>query len=247
MYIEERYIYKNITEVDKYQTIRKYTRGESRTSFGKTSFAQAKINDRRAKKRRRRLIQENFGRGDIFVTLTYKKDLRPISDDELKADRKNFLDKLRRSLKKLGRKLKYFACTEIGERGGMHHHFLIGAIDTKLIQECWVKGGAHIEYIYSENISRLAAYLSGDSDGGRKKAKSVYESFTHSRGMKEPVIHKKILTHKLWRKEPRCRADEVIVDLRSGVTDWGQAWQSYKIIKLERGEGCSCASIYQKR
>ena len=65
-----------------------------------------------------------------------------IRDRDIRA----FLDKLRRAYKKQGVPLKWMLHTEIGSRGGIHHHLIINRVTDSdlIIRRAWKKGGAQM-------------------------------------------------------------------------------------------------------
>ncbi|MCB5621371.1 hypothetical protein LIQ08_19945, partial [[Ruminococcus] gnavus] len=63
--------------------------------------------------------------------------------------------------------MKWMLHTEIGSRGGVHHHLVINRIpDADLImRRAWEKGGVHIDLLYDEGgLRKLAEYLSKTPD-----------------------------------------------------------------------------------
>ncbi len=100
----------------------------------------------------RRLLRLNFFPGDFWVTLKYKRGIRR-NLDALKADKKKFLENLRKAYRKLGHVLKWIGRMEVGKRGGLHMHFVInrlpGEVHTDLlIRDAWqqVTDAGSIDY-----------------------------------------------------------------------------------------------------
>ena len=65
-----------------------------------TKESQKKINLRKAITELTILMNANFVPGDYHITLTYERDKRAETVEEAKRDRKIFLDRLRRRMKK---------------------------------------------------------------------------------------------------------------------------------------------------
>lgn len=238
MYIKETCIINGVKEVHKYTPWRTvYPKGEKRAVKQKpTSEAQKKVNERRAKLKKQRIIRANFQKGDLWLTFTYKKENRPESIEAAKKDRKNFLDRLRKELQKLNCEFKYVCSTEIGEKGGVHHHLIMKPCDTSILSKVWKLGGVHIEYIYSEDLDRLARYMTGDDTepDERKRHSVVLESWSSSRNLIVPEVIKERIHSRTFSKNPKPEAGYEIKDLQNGINSWGYEWQSYILVPIKK-------------
>lgn len=237
MYIKEVCEIRGVKEVYKYTPWRNvYKKGEKRSARLKpTSDAQKKVNERRAKIKKQRIIRANFEKGDLWLTFTYIKEKRPCSMDKAKADRKNLLDGLRAALKKQGIEFKYVCVTEVGEKGGVHHHLIMKPCDTAIFSKIWKLGGVHIEYIYSDDLSRLARYMSGDNteEDERKKHPVVLESWSRSKNLIVPEVIKERIQSRSFSKNPKPEKGYRIENLQNGINSWGYEWQSYVLVPHE--------------
>ena len=126
-----------------------------------TTPAQKEGNLRRATQMLGWLMAENFKDGDLLVTLDYKKENRPEGSDRMQKDFKNFYDRLKRRLKKLGMPPpKYIRVMEVGKKGARHHHLVMQETDLKLLRECWQQGGIHVDPLYTDgNYRKIAEYF----------------------------------------------------------------------------------------
>lgn len=126
-----------------------------------TTPAQKEGNLRRATQMLGWLMAENFKDGDLLVTLDYKKENRPEGSDRMQKDFKNFYDRLKRRLKKLGMPPpKYIRVMEVGKKGAWHHHLVMQETDLKLLRECWQQGGIHVDPLYTDgNYRKIAEYF----------------------------------------------------------------------------------------
>ena len=178
--------------------------------------------------RERRLIRKanaNFGKGDLYLTLTYPRERRP-SPEKARKDIENFRACLRRRYRKSGQEMKWIACTEIGSRGGIHHHMLINQYeDVREIAELWEHYGgyAHIQFIRGNNLAKLASYI----------AKNEYSC---SRNLIDPPERKKKVKANSWRNDPVVPAGWML-DKESMVTGinpvTGHGYQFYRLVQLE--------------
>lgn len=210
--------------------------GKGRLKKIKATPEQIKAQNRKNKEKRiRRKIKANFREEDIWLTLTYRKEERPESMKEATKDIRAFLDKLRRAYKKQGVPLKWMLHTEIGSRGGIHHHLIINRVTDSdlIIRRAWKKGGAHMDLLYEEGgFRKLAAYLAKEPDSENKLQES---RFSCSRNLKKPKLKKYLL--KCWAKEPKPRKGYYIdkETYHEGVNPiTGRRYRSYTMIRLNR-------------
>lgn len=103
---------------------------------------QQALNNKRRERRLAREIGFNFGKGDIFLTLTYDDLHNPGSYERAEKDIKNYLAKIKRLAGKAGKVLKYIYVTEKGSISGRWHHHLIitGCVSYQTFNEKWGMG-----------------------------------------------------------------------------------------------------------
>lgn len=230
MYIKEVCEIKGEKEVYKYIPWRTvYKRGEKRSGrIAPTSEAQKKVNERRAKINKQRIVRANFEKGDLWLTFTYARENRPLNIAEAKADRKRLLDRLRRELKRSGKEFRYVCVTEVGSKGGIHHHMIVKRCCTEIFPKIWKKGGVHIEYIYSEDVSKLARYMSGDdTEPERKRHTVILESWSRSKNLIVPEVKRERINRRSFSKSPKPERGYIIESLQNGINAWGYEWQRY--------------------
>ena len=233
MYIKETCEIRGVKEVYKFTPWRSvYNKGEKRAPKSKdTSDAQKKVNERRAKQNKQRIIRANFQKGDLWLTFTYMNEKRPDSIERAKRDRKNLLDKLRKALNKEGIEFKYVCVTEVGAKGGIHHHMIMKPCDTSIIADIWKSGGVHIEHVYTEDLERLARYMTGDDTKEEKQRHSVIlESWSRSRNLIVPEVKRERIHARSFSKNPKPEAGYRIENLQNGINAWGYEWQRYNLI-----------------
>lgn len=189
-------------------------KGEKRQPRKKATPEQIKKqNQRNREKRMRRKIKENFGSGDLWVTLKYPKGTRkPL--EEVKKDFKRFRDAVRRAYRQRGEPFKYIYRMEIGKRGGIHIHILVNRVrgepDTDIIlQQAWKYGRIHFESIYEQGgYQNLACYITKQPDEDIWKQLSLFSEqeqkelikYSCSRNLKEPIPEHKEYRHWTMRK-----------------------------------------------
>ncbi|WNK13369.1 MAG: replication initiator protein [Microvirus sp.] len=101
-----------------------------------------------------------------FLTLTYADEFIPWDGS---LDRDAF-PKFIRSLRKrfLGRKMKYFACGEYGERYGRPHYhavvFGLSSLESQDVLDCWGKGQVEVTPFKLARARYVAGYLLKEVD-----------------------------------------------------------------------------------
>lgn len=108
--------------------------------------AQRKVDRRNAQKKLRRIINANFGLGDVLITNTYTPGQDPKSEEAAQRNMQNYLRRIKALRKKMGLPaLKYVYVTEVTHseaRGTRYHHHMIlsGGIDRETLERMW-RGG----------------------------------------------------------------------------------------------------------
>ena len=130
-----------------------------------SSQAQQRMNLQYAYQKLELLIAANFGKKDLFVTLTYDDEHLPGNRQEALNRVKAFWKRLRKTRQSQGQELRYIYVTEHkhGE-GRWHHHALINATgeDFALIRQLWGQGGVEFRSVRvdkEKHYETLARYL----------------------------------------------------------------------------------------
>ena len=104
MYLQKTYRAGRTIEVQKL-AIRKHPRGARQKRHSPTPEAMAAYNKKLAERELARLLNENFGPGDLSIVGTYRKGERP-TPEQAKKDREKFLRKLREYFRRRGKELR---------------------------------------------------------------------------------------------------------------------------------------------
>lgn len=130
-----------------------------------SSQAQQRMNLKYAWQKLELLIAANFGRRDLWVTLTYDDEHLPGSRQEAARRFNSFIRRLRKVRGRRGEVLRYLYCTE-GRHGDgrWHHHVLINATgdDFRELVTAWGAGQVDIQRIRVDrerNFESLAKYM----------------------------------------------------------------------------------------
>lgn len=196
-----------------------------------TTEQQAEINLRNARKKISRTINANFGKGDLFITLTYAKE----PEDRTEGDRilTNYLRRLKRWRERNKMPpLKYVAVTENKDKR-LHHHIVINKMDMEKAIDLWKQGRVIVSRLEPEgDYTGLANYItkeSGESKGKRWK---------QSRNLKKPKVTVKVIDKKPRPMKPP-KGYKVIQQQYyvSDVTGYMQYMRCLKIGGMDYGTG----------
>lgn len=132
-----------------------------------------------------RLVESNFNKDSVFLTLTFNNQNNFDITDLKVCNPKlhNFMVKLKGKFENL----KYLIVPEFQKRGAVHYHLIINQpfIEKELIQKLWKYGFIYIEDIYYiEGIGNyFTKYLTKNSDDERLYGK---RSFFTSKNLRRP-------------------------------------------------------------
>lgn len=145
----------NVLEVYQYQRVI-VGKGGAIREVGKEGSYKEKNYQQTTMRRReyvRRLALANFGRGDLFVTLTFAENQTDVQE----ANRafRLFIMRLRRRYPGV----QYLAVIEFQKRGAVHYHVLINQsyIDQDALAKIWGQGFVWINSI--SHVDNIGAYL----------------------------------------------------------------------------------------
>lgn len=207
----------------------------------KTPEEVMKINERNAVKELARKIACNFQDGDIWLTLTYRKEKRP-TPERAKKELSRCLRRVGYRFKKAGCELKWIAVTEY-ESKAIHHHLVVNNPDAlnvaKILCECWKENGiAHIKPLYSQGDYRaLAEYMVKETKKTFRENGGCRKRWSCSRNLAKPIVKYRLVRKaKRWTPNPKAKkgyridTDSIV----NGVNKWtGKEYQSYTMVRLE--------------
>lgn len=189
------------------------------------------VNRRNSQKRLRRLINENFGAGDLLLTLTYDPDRQPESAEGAQRELKNYLARMRRARKREGLpELKYVYTTETthGTLGTRYHHHLIvnGGMQRETVEALWKNGLVNSRRARPDSfgLSGWAHYMSKHK---ATQEKACRRGWACSRNLRQPRVT--YADHKLSRRRMRLLAE----DMRAHSTEiFGRLYPDYVLSEL---------------
>ena len=221
-------ISKNMVEVLDYHTSRTYRKNGKRVKKKSiTPEAMKKRNEKASEAMLRMLIDNNFNTNDCYLTLTYRE--QPATWDDAKKDIQNFIRRLKRRYKKLGKELKYIYVAEGKTR--IHFHMIINNAElySDEINELWTHG-MHKLMLYQGDFikeKRSACYSAKENTFKRR--------WNSSKNLEKPKVKTEILKPSEWRdyiQPPNgyyVETDSVVED----VSEEGYPYRFYRLIKIE--------------
>lgn len=156
-------------------------------SLSATEPNESRRNNRQPKKqpkpisRKRRiyyiaLIDNNFGIGNLFLTLDLSDDVIERAERKLRT----FLDALEAYYAQLGIELKWVCTREFGKRGSKrkHFHLIINGtywtVNVNKIKSLWTYGKIDAEEITQESVAAKRAELEADGNAFAKDINEMY-------------------------------------------------------------------------
>lgn len=171
---------------------------EGRSAVRDNSKAQKNLNDKNARKYVERLINQNFGDHDIWLTLTYDdKHLPPDGDiDAAIKNVQNYIRRVNYQRKKRGLpNARYVYVTEYSQEAEIrwHHHIVMdGELDMDIVEGCWKQASRN----EVRRLQKDENGLSGMSNYMVKEKKRIKSEkrWNSSQGLQDPdikVVHSK--------------------------------------------------------
>lgn len=228
--------------IDKYYTNRYKKKGYNRKEKMKdTKQAQEIINNRITERKVAVMLDASFVPGDYHFVLTYEYGKRPATPELAQQDLREYLREIKKQAKKNKIEIKYIAATEIGSKGGLHHHIIMNKVPRDLIFDAWTHGtvrfGRNLDD--SGEWSKLAAYII-KCKAQWKKNKCKGRAWSSSRNLNRPEPEIEIIPQRQqFRTEPRPKNGYYIPEYskRQGFHEkTGYQYLSYIMVPTERRE-----------
>lgn len=149
---------------------------------------QTRYNRERARRRLALLMDANFGRNDLHVTLTYRGT--PPDYEQARKDVRNYLRAVKRMREKAGLpEMKYIYVLEEeggdGERRRIHVHLMMtGGISREALEEKWGRGYANCDRLQPEEgngLMELARYFTKLEQEKHRRAWSASKNLRQPR------------------------------------------------------------------
>lgn len=135
-----------------------------------------------------RVLNCNYGGGDLFLTLKYSDARLPAGKEEARRELRNFLRRLCRAYQKqTGKKLLWVAVTadkssKTGAPVRVHHHLVLPAVEWEVIARHWPADQFSYRRLdASGDYTAVARYMIRNAGYGGGRA------WSSAQGMKQPV------------------------------------------------------------
>lgn len=233
-YREEIYIEKGIIEKTKYHTYRLGGKKTRIANYNPSSQALQEWNAKKAEKKLYRTIYSNFQRNDLYITLTYATEP---TYEQAKKNISNFIRRLKRRYKKLGKELKYIYTTEYRMKR-IHHHLLCSrGLTRKEIEEVWSLGIiSHYAFQFFdggfEDAKRLAAYFVKEALPAVREGLQKFR-WIGSKNLKRPRILYRTIRSKRWKEKPKAPKGYIQAELINDYNLEGYRYQFARFIKVD--------------
>lgn len=161
--------------------------GKRRSKCRPTKDCQARLNQRDAERKAKRIVQANFTENDLETDLTFASTE---SVEGAVKEAQKFLRKLRNIYRAAGAELRYFLIWEQGAKSGKVHFHLIlnaGPLSRDAIERLWDHGYANSRRLRMDEtgLAALIEYLTKKSRKGQRKPGQ--KRWTCSKNLKKPA------------------------------------------------------------
>lgn len=226
-------------EVDEYIDGRFGARGEKRKEKKKPTPEQMRrVNAFNRTRRLRRMLKANFHEGDLYWTLTFRKENRPEGMHEAKEIWRKLQKKIREICRKQEKKFKWVIRIEKGSKGAVHIHLVMNALNRpREVAKLWKEyGHAHLEYMYEEGgFAELAAYMTKLEENGEEA------HYSHSRNLPIPEPMVEMVRGELEDREDIQVPEGYYLDKQSliqGINPvTGYPYRHYTLVRIRGDDG----------
>jgi len=179
----------------------------------------------------------------LWVTLTYPQKSKPDSET-VRRNIKEFLKRMRRQFRKIGKECKYIFSVGRGKRGAVHLHMVMSKIDTEIVSTTWqniVNGGkwvhVHTEHLdKSQNWHKVAQYIIKNGEETFLSDDPIIKKrFSSSRNLRDTKPRARIVFARRWKEQPPERKGYYIDPELSynGVNKYGYPMQYTVYVRLD--------------
>lgn len=248
----KRYIYDNVIEVEEHHDGRYGAPGRKRDKKKKATPEQVeKINQYNRSKKTRRKLLEYFKEDDWYLTLTYKKELRPQDMKECKKHFSKMVRILRKEYKKRGYELFWIRNIENTRTNNWHIHLVVNQIPDInpmiLFKKIWPYGAREPKLLYEEGGFReLADYITKTEKTKRIDHEVTEASYSSSKNMPLTPPKEDVLTR--WQKYPKEK-EGWMIDKNTyfeGINPvTGYKYRHYTMMRIERRESDAGRNIHR--
>lgn len=181
-------------ECEIYPVYEKRTDKPKRDKEKVSKVSQNNLNEKNAKKQFVRLVNTNFTKDDLLITLSYEDKYLPTAK-QAKRDVTNYLRRIKRYRDNNNLpQLKYIYVIEsveeeeqhLSKKIRVHHHVIINQMDRDVAEDLWKRGRVNTKRLQPDEygLEGLSRYMLKQP----KETKRYYAS----RNLKKPIVHRAI-------------------------------------------------------
>ena len=219
---EKRIISGNYLEVEHYPVTEHGYRHDRKYRLSRTE--QQNLNQKNAVKKMTRLINTNFGLGDLLIHGTYRPDEMPKSEKEVLNDIQNYFRRINRYRKSHGMpRAKYIYVIECSSSGNWHWHGIMSGMNRNIAEELWGHGDFTNANRFQPTVQTggeaFAKYIS-------KKPKGKRRWNCSKKNLKKPTVKTKSsgYTRRGIARIARERADD--------TRYWERKYKGYRLVSV---------------
>lgn len=202
----------------------------------KTKEVQALINEKRSRDHFRRIVNTNFGPKAMHLVLGFSEEYRPLTRQKVRDITRKFFRKLKETVEKTGKTLKFVFTTEYGKRS-IHHHVIIKNATLEQIGELWPYGRPRATQLdKSGQYRKLSDYLLKETkDTFKDPNRQIYKKrWCASGNLRMPVAVVETVGAMSWREDPPVPRGYYLEIVRADVSaESGYPYQFYSLRKLD--------------
>lgn len=222
--------------------------------------AQEKLNRRNARKKLDRLVNANFGAGDLIITCTYGHGQQPQDDAQAARDIRNYMNRIKYLRRKRGLpEMRYIYVSEIttsAQYGVRYHHHVImsGGVEREEAEAAWSRkhGGicnAKKCQPTERHLTGFSRYLTMDKRertleaDGKNPQQKMRRAWTPSKNLTDPddratVADKKISIRKAGR------IAETVEDFARAREIFGALYPECELLEITAKRSQWAAGVY---
>ena len=165
-----------------------------------SSTEQRAQNQKNAEKRLVRLVNTNFVRGDIIITLQYRAEMRGnLSYAAVVRDTQNYLRRVKRYRDKHSMSaIKYIYVVELAGKTNWHVHLLMSKLPREVAEKLW----SNADFVNSKSFqptvqeggAAFANYIAGKKPG-KDVSEKYWRRWNSSKNLQQPTERHKDGTH----------------------------------------------------
>ena len=187
----------NTLEIEKYPVSKKGSRVPRCSKEKLTKESQAVLNEKNAKKNFIRLVEMNFKKGDLFITLKYRGEAP--DGRKLKRDFQNFFARLKYHCKKQSFAEPVYMGVSHDASSRPHHHIILNKYSWDFIKSLWSYGSVQISELEPDpeyGFTAIAKYILNE-----KNVNTFKKRWCASKNLKKPkIVYKEIKRLSIYKK-----------------------------------------------